>query len=65
MSQYEVVFDSNGTTRTLGGVEEVKAGNDFLQCYGEVNGDDQLLAKVPFDAVCYIVHEDVRLTVNA
>lgn len=58
----EVVFESNDVMRKLTGVEKVKSGNQFLQCHGRLNGDDQVLAKIPFDAVRYIVHEDAHVT---
>lgn len=61
MSQFEVVFEADGVMKQLSGVEKVKAGNEFLQCHGRLNGDDQVLAKLPFDAIRYVIHEDATL----
>lgn len=54
------MFVAGGTVRSIT-ASKVKAGNQFLICFGNVNGDDQTVAQIPFDAVECITHESVTL----
>lgn len=64
MSRYTVAFTVNGTVKEVD-AKSVKIGNRYLQCQGRVNGDDQVVAMIPFDAVSYIVHDSVTVSLDA
>jgi|GEM_PF-2550625 len=63
MSRYTVAFDVNGTVKEVD-AKSVSVGNRFLQCEGRVNGDDVVVAMLPFDAICYIAHNEVTVTLD-
>lgn len=63
MPKYTVAFDVNGTVNEID-VKSVKIGNRYLRCRGRVNGDDQIIAMIPFESVEYIVHHSVTVSLD-
>lgn len=63
MAKYKVAFDVNGTVRSIE-VQSVKVGNKFLICFGNVNGDSEVVARVPFDSIQYITHTSVTVSTS-
>lgn len=64
MSRYNVAFDVNGSVKSLQ-CQSVKVGNRYLQCTDETKQSDQAtVAYIPFDAVEYITHDSVTVSVE-
>lgn len=61
MAKYNVAFESGGSVHEVG-AKSIKVGNMFLVCFGRVNGDDQVVAQIPFDAIQYVTHESVTVS---
>lgn len=60
MATYDVHFDVNGTVHSLE-CQSTKVGNRFLQCFGNVRGDSEKIAFIPFDSIEYIAHMDATI----
>lgn len=60
MANYTVAFEVNGSVREIT-CTSTKVGNRYLQCFGNVNGDSEKVAFIPFDSVAYIVHDSISL----
>jgi len=63
MAKYKVAFNVNGTVNSID-VESVKVGNQFLICFGSVNGDSEIVARIPFDSIQYITHTGVTVSTS-
>lgn len=64
MVRYNVAFTVNGTIMTIN-VEKVKLGNRYLQCMDDTRkNDNSTVAMIPFDAVEYIVFENITLSAD-
>lgn len=64
MAKYTVAFEVNGSVQRIH-CESTKVGNRFLQCFGNVNGDSEKVAFIPFDAVEYILHDHLELAADS
>lgn len=63
MSSYTVAFDVDGAVRSIE-CKSVESGNRFLVCRDDTSRNDNVaVAHVPFDAVAYILHESVDVSV--
>lgn len=63
MAKYKVAFNVNGTVNSVE-VESVKIGNQFLICFGNVRGDSEVVARIPFDSIQYITHTSVNVSTS-
>jgi len=64
MARYKVAFTVNGTVHSIR-CSSVKVGNMFLQCKDETAQNDQAtVGMIPFDAIDYIVHDSVTVSLD-